>query len=85
MKSKRPTQADVAQRAGVCRGTVSLVLNQSEGRVPISQETRERMLAAANTLGYLPNPVAQMLARGRNSIISFCAFDEAFPHTPADF
>ncbi len=85
MKSKRPTQADVAQRVGVSRTTVSLVLNQTEGRVPISQETRDRVLAAAKALGYSPNPVAQMLARGRNYIIGFFTFDDAFPHTPADF
>lgn len=82
---KRPTQADVAQRAGVSRGTVSLVLNQTEGRVPISQETRERVLAAAKALGYSPNPIAQMLARGRNYIIGFFTFDNAFPYTLADF
>jgi LacI family transcriptional regulator len=85
MKSKRPTQTDVAQHAGVSRGTVSLVLNNTEGRVPISQETRERVLAAAKALGYSPNPVAQMLARGRNYLIGFFTFDDAFPYTPADF
>jgi DNA-binding LacI/PurR family transcriptional regulator len=85
MKSKRPTQSDVAQRAEVSRGTVSLVLNQTEGRVPISQKTRERVLEAARALGYSPNPVAQMLARGRNRIIGFYTFDDAFPYTPADF
>jgi DNA-binding LacI/PurR family transcriptional regulator len=85
MKSKRPTQEDVAQRAGVSRGTVSLVINQTEGRVSISQETRERVLAAAKALGYSPNPVAQMLARGRNYIIGFFTFDDEFPHALADF
>jgi DNA-binding LacI/PurR family transcriptional regulator len=85
MKKKRPTQADVAQRAGVSRGTVSLVLNQSEGRVPISQETRARVLAAAHDLGYSSNPVAQMLSGGRNFIIGFFTFDDAFPYSPADF
>jgi len=85
VKPKRPTQADVAQQAGVSRGTVSLVLNQTEGRVPISQETRERVLAAAKSIGYSPNPVAQMLARGRNYIIGFFTFDDAFPYAPADF
>jgi DNA-binding LacI/PurR family transcriptional regulator len=85
MKSKRPTQADVAQQAGVTRGTVSLVLNQTEGRIPISQETRERVLAAAKALGYAPNPVAQMLARGSNRIIGIFSFEETFPYTPADF
>jgi DNA-binding LacI/PurR family transcriptional regulator len=85
MKSKRPTQADVAQVAGVSRGTVSLVLNNTEGRVPISQETRERVLAAAKALGYSPNPVAQMLARGRTGIIGILPFEGTFPYTPADF
>jgi DNA-binding LacI/PurR family transcriptional regulator len=85
MKSKRPTQADVAQQAGVSRGTVSLVLNQTTSRVPISQETRKRVITAVQELGYLPNPVAQMLARGRNYIIGFFTFDDTFPYTSADF
>jgi DNA-binding LacI/PurR family transcriptional regulator len=85
MQSKRPTQADVAQKAGVSRGTVSLVLNNTKGRVPISQETRERVLAAAKALGYSPNPVAQMLARGRTGIIGILPFEGTFPYTPADF
>jgi DNA-binding LacI/PurR family transcriptional regulator len=85
MKSKRPTQADVAQQAGVSRGTVSLVLNQTISRSPISQETRERVITAVQELGYLPNPIAQMLARGRNCIIGFFTFDAVFPYTSADF
>lgn len=85
MKSKRPTQADIAQRAGVSRGTVSLVLNKTASRVPISQETRDRVLEAVRELGYVPNPVAQMLARGRNQIIGFFTFDDDFPYTSGDF
>jgi len=85
MKSKRPTQADVARHAGVSRGTVSLVLNQTQGRIPIGQETRERVMAAAQELGYLPNPVAQMLARGKTRIIGIFSFEDTFPYTPADF
>jgi DNA-binding LacI/PurR family transcriptional regulator len=82
---KRPTQADVARRAGVSRGTVSLVLNRTASRVPISQETQERVLAAAKELGYSPNPVAQMLARGTTGIIGIFPFEGTFPYTPADF
>jgi len=85
MKSKRPIQADIAQRAGVSRGTVSLVLNKTASRVPISEKTRERVLEAARELGYMPNPVAQMLARGRNHIIGFFTFDDHIPYTSADF
>lgn len=55
MSSKRPTQADVAKLADVSRGTVSLVLNsQTGGRVPISEETQQRVLQAAKTIGYAP-------------------------------
>lgn len=52
----RPTQADVAQRAGVSRATVSYVSNGlTEGRVPISDETRRRVLEAIEELGYEPD------------------------------
>src|SRR5262245_30801771 len=53
---KQPTQFDVAKRAGVSRTTVSFVLNgvRSE-RVPISKETRVRVLEAIEELGYVPN------------------------------
>lgn len=62
-----------------------MVLNQTQGRVPIGQETRERVIAAAQELGYSPNPVAQMLARGSNRIIGFFSFEKTFPYTAADF
>jgi DNA-binding LacI/PurR family transcriptional regulator len=83
--TRRPTQADVARRAGVSRGTVSLVLNNRGGRVLISTATREKVLAAARELGYSPNPVAQMLASGRNRIIGFFTFEETFPYGQEDF
>jgi DNA-binding LacI/PurR family transcriptional regulator len=85
MKSKRPTQADVARQAGVSRSTVSLVLNQTESRVNISEETRKRVLAVAKVLGYTPNPVAQMLARGRTHIIGVFPLEGTLPYTSADF
>lgn len=72
-------------RAGVSRATVSLVLNQTGGPVPIGQETRERVIAAARELGYAPNPVAQMLARGSNHIIGFLSFDDIFVLAESDF
>ena len=85
MKAKRPTQADVARKAGVSRSTVSLVLNQRAGRVPISQETQQRVFAAAKALDYAPNPVAQMLARGHTRILGVFPFEGTFPYTQADF
>ena len=68
MCAKRITSRDVADLAGVSRTTVSLVLNNVKG-VQISDETRERVLDAAQQLGYVPNAAAQALAGKRAQII----------------
>ncbi len=79
---KRPTQQDVAKRAGVTRGTVSVVLNdRKDGSIKVSEETRQRILSAAQELGYTPNPVAQMLAKsGRNHVIAVFSYESVFPY-----
>lgn len=83
---KRPTQKDVADLAGVSRGTVSMVLNgQTSGRVPISEETRNRVVAAAEKIGYAPNPVAQMLAKGQNHIVGVFVYSDVFPYQQTDY
>lgn len=68
---KRPTQKDVAQRAGVSRSTVSYVLNdqQADLKVPISEETRQRVWQAIAELGYEPDARAQSLRRGNTNIV----------------
>jgi len=67
---KRPTQKDVARRAGVSRSTVSYVLNdQTALKVPISAETRERVLRAIVELGYEPDARAQSLRRGHTKTV----------------
>ena len=83
---KKPTQNDVAKLAGVSRGTVSMVLsNKINGRVPISDETIERVLQAAQALGYAPNPVAQMLKEGSNQLIGVFAYEPVFPYDTGTF
>lgn len=85
MPSKRPTQQDVADLAGVSRGTVSIVLSgKTSARVPISQETIERVLQAAEQLGYAPNPAAQMLARGHSNLIGVFTYEPTFPYDQND-
>lgn len=69
MPRKRVTSAQVAERAGVSRTTVSLVLNNVEG-TNISQATRQRVLDAAHDLGYVPNRAAQTLARGQSETLA---------------
>lgn len=56
------TQNDVAERAGVSRGVVSYVINN--GPREVSPDTRERVLAAIQELGYRPNKHAQRLKLG---------------------
>ena len=52
---------DVARVTGVSQSTVSRVLSGTPTVVPIADETRERVAAAARTLGYRPNPLARGL------------------------
>lgn len=78
---KRPTQADVARLAGVSTATVSYVINGlADGRVPISEETRQRVLKAIEELGYEPDARAQALRLGRTKTIGLILPDIHNPH-----
>ncbi len=67
---KRPTQVDVARIAGVSRATVSYVLNDpTDQRIPISPETRRRVLDAIAQLGYEIDARAQALRSGETRTI----------------
>ncbi|GAB4580163.1 MAG: LacI family DNA-binding transcriptional regulator [Anaerolineales bacterium] len=78
---KRPTQVDVAQLAGVSRATVSYVINgQADGRVPISEETRHRVMDAVAVLGYQPDARAQALRLGSTRTIGLIIPDIRNPH-----
>ncbi|SDS31504.1 DNA-binding transcriptional regulator, LacI/PurR family [Friedmanniella luteola] len=62
MDTRRPTIADVAKRAGVSKGLVSFVFNDKPG---VAAPTRVRILAAAEELGWQPDPVARSLSTQR--------------------
>lgn len=62
MGSNSVTIRDVAVKAGVSQSTVSRVLNDLETQIPISQETRKRVLRIAEELGYRPHPGARALS-----------------------
>jgi LacI family transcriptional regulator len=68
MPRQRVTSQDVARRAGVSRTTVSFVLNRVK-EANISDETRQRVLAAVEELRYVPDAAAQTLASGRTQTI----------------
>jgi len=61
---KRPTLHDVAGKAGVAVSTVSSILNERPDSWS-SQETRDRVFAAARALRYKPNRMARALRLNR--------------------
>ncbi len=65
MTKKRATSLDVAKRAGVSRTTVSFVLNNVSG-VSISEETRQKVIEAAEKLDYHPDATGRRLVSGRS-------------------
>ncbi|SCK17351.1 transcriptional regulator, LacI family [Streptomyces sp. WMMB 714] len=69
MSSLRVTQADVARHAGVSRTAASFVLSGREGvRIPVG--TRQRIMDAAQELGYRPNRTAQSLRTRKTQTIA---------------
>ncbi len=73
-----PTLYDVAREAGVSLATASRALNGST-RV-VKDEYRERVLDAAQRLGYTPNLSAQAVARGDSSTVALLVSDIADPY-----
>lgn len=73
---KMATIRDVAKMSGVSISTVSLALNDT-GRV--SPETYQKIRAAAQAVGYAPNPVAQSLKSGRSRLIGMIVGDISNP------
>lgn len=66
MCATKVTAADVAQMAGVSQPTVSRVFSPG---TKVSKEKEERVRAAAQQLGYLPNTLARSLNTGRSYTI----------------
>jgi LacI family repressor for deo operon, udp, cdd, tsx, nupC, and nupG len=63
---RRPTIADVARRAGVSAAAVSFAVNDRPG---VSSGTRERILAAAQELGWRPSASARALTEARTRAV----------------
>jgi DNA-binding LacI/PurR family transcriptional regulator len=79
---RRPTMDDVAAKAGVARGTVSRVINDSK---LVSPATREAVVDAIRQTGYVVNPHARSLVTHRSESVVFtlserqeCLFED--PH-----
>lgn len=66
--NKRPlTLRDVSEASGVSEMTVSRVLRN---RGDVSDATRDKVLAAAKELGYVPNKIAGALASNRVNLVA---------------
>lgn len=78
------TLGDVAKRSGVSLSTASYVLS---GRRPISEKTRQRVLAAMDELDFRPNNQGRALASGRSRTVAllYPAQNAIFATMPLEF
>jgi LacI family transcriptional regulator len=67
-ETKAVRMGDIARRVGVSRTAVSFVLN-NRGDTSVSPATRERILRAAEELGYRPHAAARALAAQRSGLL----------------
>lgn len=74
---KKVTLKDIALKVGVTVGTVSHVMN---GIDDISEETRDKVLKAADELGYISNSSAVSLRSGKTNTIAIIVPDVSNPH-----
>ncbi len=71
----RVTLREVAAHAGVHVSTVSRALNGQAGDTRISADTEQRIVAAAESLGYRKNTIGRALRTGRSGIIGMVVPD----------
>jgi LacI family transcriptional regulator len=70
--------ADISRRAGVSIATASRVLNGSSH--PVSDSTRDRVLEAAEELGYRPSELARALVKRTSRIVGVIVGDIVDPY-----
>ena len=71
---------EVAKEADVSVATASRILNDKPSQVPISQETKRRVLEAAKKLNYHPNIFARSLRTKKTGIIGLIVSDITDPY-----
>lgn len=66
---------DVAREANVSQSTVSRVLSHAPSSIPISEATKQRVMAAVKKLDYHPNQYARSLRGQKNRMIGIMIAD----------
>ena len=82
MPSNYPTLKDVSAEAGVSMALASVVLNGKKGRIKASEDTRRKILEAAEKLGYEPDRNARALRMSRSFLIGVLAYDVSTSFVP---
>lgn len=67
------TISQVAERAGVSKATVSIVLNARPSPIKISETTRQIVMKAAKELNYSPNRLARAFSTSRSHVLGVIA------------
>lgn len=79
--NNRITIKDIAADVGVSVSTVSYVLNDNK-KFTISEQTRQKVLDAAERLGYVQNKNAAILRRGKSNTIGVVSYwDDSFVYS----
>jgi LacI family transcriptional regulator len=76
-----PTLRDVAEAAGVHAATASRALNPETRRL-VNVETARRVLRAAESLGFSPNPIARSLKTSKSGTVGLVLPDITNPLFP---
>ncbi len=79
VQRERVTMQDVARAANVSQSTVSRILSPVPSRVPISEETRQKVLTVVKELGYHPNQYARNLRGKKTRMIGMMIADITNP------
>lgn len=81
-RKRLPTSQDVAKLAGVSTAAVSYVFNGRANRSrAVGDETRRKVIAAAEQLGYQPNHLARGLRRQRSQLVAVVRTPGGVPTT----
>jgi DNA-binding LacI/PurR family transcriptional regulator len=73
--NSRPTMSDVAALAGVSKATVSLVISDRASSIKISEQTRQKVLTAAQQLGYSVNVIARSMSAQQTRTLGLVTYD----------